>query len=148
MSPCAPFISALARKKFIDPNAVTDTQLSRCLNTLDLTALGKASFKLKCLKPHICISLLFQVSDQLLAWEFTSLLAKLLGMSLVLPLPFPSSLPPSRHFLPVPSLLLSFPKINRIFFVFVFILRYLLRGIRCSSAKGGLSLCLQLRHGW
>ena len=41
MSACVSFISALARKKYIDQNAVTETQLARCLSTLDLTALGK-----------------------------------------------------------------------------------------------------------
>ncbi|KAL3862746.1 hypothetical protein ACJMK2_008698 [Sinanodonta woodiana] len=37
------FIQKLARKKYIDINHVSDTQLARCLNTLDLTALGIGS---------------------------------------------------------------------------------------------------------
>ncbi|KAK3600261.1 hypothetical protein CHS0354_039728 [Potamilus streckersoni] len=37
------FIQKLARKKYIDISHVSDTQLARCLNTLDLTALGIGS---------------------------------------------------------------------------------------------------------
>ena len=34
----------LTRKKFIAADSVHHTQLARCLNTLDLTALGKLSY--------------------------------------------------------------------------------------------------------
>jgi hypothetical protein len=34
------FLLKLTRKKFIRLDSVEDTKLSRCLNTLDLTALG------------------------------------------------------------------------------------------------------------
>lgn len=37
------FIHALRRKKKIDPVALTDTKLDRCLTTFDLTALGIGS---------------------------------------------------------------------------------------------------------
>lgn len=37
------FIDALRRKKKIDPVALTDTKLDRCLTTFDLTALGIGS---------------------------------------------------------------------------------------------------------
>ncbi|KAL3862749.1 hypothetical protein ACJMK2_008699 [Sinanodonta woodiana] len=37
------FIQKLARKKYIDTSRVSETQLARCLNTLDLTALGIGS---------------------------------------------------------------------------------------------------------
>lgn len=36
-------LKALARKKYIDPNTIGNTELSRCLNVLDLTALGVGS---------------------------------------------------------------------------------------------------------
>ena len=38
------FLHSLFRKKVVDEDRLTETRLSRCLSTLDLTALGK----LKC----------------------------------------------------------------------------------------------------
>lgn len=37
------FCRKLVRKKYVDPSSITDTKLSRCLTTLDLTALGIGS---------------------------------------------------------------------------------------------------------
>ena len=34
------FVSKLIRRKFISSDSVENTELARCLNTLDLTALG------------------------------------------------------------------------------------------------------------
>jgi hypothetical protein len=39
------FIGKLVRKKYVDLSTVTDTKLARCLNTFDLTALGKLRLK-------------------------------------------------------------------------------------------------------
>ena len=36
-------VKGFTRKKFVDPNTLTSTQLSRCLSTFDLTALGIGS---------------------------------------------------------------------------------------------------------
>lgn len=42
------FFRKLVRKKYVDPSSITDTKLSRCLTTLDLTALGMNTHSISC----------------------------------------------------------------------------------------------------
>lgn len=87
------FVSALARKKYIDQNAVGETQLARCLSTLDLTALGRTLSNNSTFRQNYYQSLfeILQVLGRLLGSVFTWSLVKSLVKWPVRPSQSPSS---------------------------------------------------------